>query len=65
MANAERQMPEHAAAAYRDAVDNIFFLKRQQWLATNYVLLLYAAIFVISAERRSPATPRSFRRVGR
>jgi hypothetical protein len=49
MANAERQMPEHAAAAYRDAVDNIFFLKRQQWLATNYVLLLYAAIFVISA----------------
>jgi hypothetical protein len=31
MANAERQMPEHAAAAYRDAVDNIFFLKRQQW----------------------------------
>src|SRR5258705_10286572 len=49
MANAERQMPEHAAAAYRDAVDNIFFLKRQQWLATNYVLLLYAAIFAISA----------------
>src|SRR5215813_7850791 len=25
------------------------FLKSQQWLATNYVLLLYAAIFVISA----------------
>src|SRR5262249_5818583 len=25
------------------------FLKTQQWLATNYVLLLYAAIFVISA----------------
>jgi len=49
MANAERQMPEHVAAAYRDAVDNILFLKRQQWLATNYVLLLYAAIFVISA----------------
>jgi hypothetical protein len=49
MANAERQMPEHVAAAYRDAVDNILFLKRQQWLATNYVLLLYAAVFVISA----------------
>jgi hypothetical protein len=26
-------------------VENILFLKRQQWLATNYVLLLYAAIF--------------------
>ena len=49
MANAERQMPEHVEAAYRDAVENILFLKRQQWLATNYVLLLYAAIFVISA----------------
>ena len=49
MPNAERQMPEHVEVAYRDAVDNIVFLKRQQWLATNYVLLLYAAIFVISA----------------
>jgi hypothetical protein len=48
MANAERQMPEHVEAAYRDAVDNIFLLKRQQWLATNYVLLLYVAIFLIS-----------------
>jgi len=49
MVNAGRLMPEHIVAAYRDAVDNIIFLKRQQWLATNYVLLLYAAIFIISA----------------
>src|SRR5215472_5345949 len=49
MVDAERQMPEHVRAAYRDAVENIFFLKRQQWLATTYVLLLYVAIFVISA----------------
>jgi hypothetical protein len=49
MANAAQQMPEHVEAAYKDAVDNILFLKRQQWLATNYVLLLYAAIFIISA----------------
>ena len=49
MAKAEGQMPEHIGAAYRDAVDNIIFLKRQQWLATNYALLVYAAIFVISA----------------
>ena len=50
MANAERQMPEHVEADYRDAVENILFLKRQQWLATTYVLLLYVAIFVISAQ---------------
>ena len=49
MVNAGRLMPEHIGAAYRDAVDNIIFLKRQQWLATNYVLLLYVAVFVISA----------------
>ena len=49
MIDAERQMPEHVKAAYRDAVDNILFLKWQQWLATSYVLLLYVAIFLVSA----------------
>jgi amino acid permease len=50
MTSPERQMPPHIGRAYRDAVDNIIFLKRQQWVATNYALLVYAAIFVISAE---------------
>src|SRR5512133_1080099 len=50
MTNPERQMPAHIGAAYRDAVDHIMFLKRQQWVATNYVLIVYAAIFVISAQ---------------
>ena len=49
MANAAQHMPEHVGTAYKDAVDNIIFLKRQQWLATNYALLVYAAIFVTSA----------------
>jgi hypothetical protein len=49
MADAVKQMPEHVGAAYKAAVDNILFLKRQQWLATNYALILYAAIFLISA----------------
>jgi hypothetical protein len=49
MADAVKQMPEHIGAAYKAAVDNILFLRRQQWLATNYALILYAAIFVISA----------------
>ena len=48
MANAERQMPRHVEAAYKDAVDNIIFLKRQQWVATNYALLLYAAVFAMA-----------------
>jgi hypothetical protein len=39
----EQQMPVHVEAAYKDAVDNIIFLKRQQWVATNYALLVYAA----------------------
>ncbi len=50
MENPERQMPVHVEAAYKDAVDNVIFLKRQQWVATNYALLVYAAIFVISAQ---------------
>jgi hypothetical protein len=49
MANGARQMPEHVQVAYKDAVDNIIFLKRQQWVATNYALLLYAILSVVSA----------------
>jgi hypothetical protein len=41
-------MPAHVEAAYEDAAENIIFLKRQQWVATNYAVLVYAAIFVIS-----------------
>ena len=50
MENPERPMPVHVEAVYKDAVDNIIFLKRQQWAATNYALLVYAAIIVISAQ---------------
>jgi hypothetical protein len=50
METPERQMPVHVEAAYKDTVDNIIFLKRQQWVATNYALLVYAAIFVISGQ---------------
>ena len=49
MADTARQMPEHVGAAYKDAADNIRFLKRQQLLATNYALVVYAVIFLISA----------------
>ena len=50
MANIERQMPVHVEATYKEAVDNVMFLKRQQWVATNYAILVYAAIFVISSQ---------------
>jgi hypothetical protein len=49
MANTTPQMPRHVEAAYKDAVDNIAFNKKQQWAATNYAILVYAAIFVVSA----------------
>ena len=42
MANIERQMPVHVEATYKDAGDNVIFMKRQQWV--------YAAIFVISSQ---------------
>ena len=50
MENEGRQMPEHIKLAYEDAVKNVMFFKRQQWVATNYAVLVYAALFVISAE---------------
>lgn len=49
MANAVRQMPAHVEAAYKEVVENIFFAKRHQWMTTNYALLVYAAIFIVSA----------------
>src|SRR6516165_8446377 len=48
MTNGARQITAHVGAAYKDAAENIIFLKRQQWAATNYAVLVYAAIFVIS-----------------
>jgi hypothetical protein len=49
MTNTTHEMPRHVEIAYKDAVDNIIFYKRQQWMATNYTILVYAAIFVLSA----------------
>ncbi len=48
MTNGAQQMTPHIETAYKDAAENIIFLKRQQWVATNYAVLVYAAIFAIS-----------------
>src|SRR5262245_21838525 len=50
MADSDRQMPCHVEVAYQDVVNNVNFLRRQQRIATNYALLVYAAVFVVSAE---------------
>jgi len=49
MAITTPEMPRQIGTAYRDAVDNIIFNKKQQWVTTNYAILVYAAIFAVSA----------------
>jgi hypothetical protein len=49
MANATSDMPRHIGLAYKDAVENIIFNKKQQWVTTNYALIIYVAIFTVSA----------------
>lgn len=41
-------MPPQVNVAYQDAVDNLVFLKSQQWSITSYVMLGEAAIFLIA-----------------
>jgi hypothetical protein len=43
------EMPRHVETAYKDAVDNIIFNKKQELVTTNYAILVYVAIFAVSA----------------
>ena len=47
-------MSEGVKIYYKAVVDNIMFLKRQQWTITNYALLLYAALGTLSAKAGQP-----------
>lgn len=54
-------MPKEAASAqhvqaYKDAVDNIIFFKRQQWQISNYAFFTQAALYILS--RQVPAIPK-------
>lgn len=40
-------MSEGVKNLYKDSLDNILFLKRQQWTITNYALLTFAAVVAI------------------
>jgi hypothetical protein len=46
-------LPKHLELIFADAVDNIRFLKRQQWVITNYAVAILAAIYVV-ADRAGP-----------
>jgi hypothetical protein len=41
-------MSEGVKILYKGAIDNIIFLKRQQWVITNYALVVYAAVITIA-----------------
>jgi hypothetical protein len=45
----QQPMPNHIGCAYQDAADGMRFLQLQQWAATAFALVIYTAIFVISA----------------
>jgi FtsH-binding integral membrane protein len=43
-------MPKRIQMAYQDALDNIAFLKRQQWIITNYSFVSFASLFFLCKE---------------
>jgi hypothetical protein len=43
-------MSEAVKIHYKAVIDNILFLKRQQWTITNYALLLYAAVGTMASK---------------
>lgn len=41
-------MSEGVKILYKGAIDNIIFLKRQQWIITNYSLIVYAIMVALA-----------------
>ena len=39
---------EYVRLAYQSALEDIRFFKKQQWIVTNYTLLIYGAILAVS-----------------
>jgi len=42
-----KEMPKPVQLVYKDAVDNLVFIKRQEWLVTSYALSAYAALVTV------------------
>lgn len=49
-ANGEECLSPQMEKLYEDAISNIQFLKRQQWMATNYTLVIFAALYGLKKE---------------
>jgi len=43
-----RQLSEAGLFAFKEKYENLKFLKKQQWTITNYVALIYGAIFGVN-----------------
>jgi hypothetical protein len=50
------EMPRRIEMIHKDAVDNLRFIKQQEWTVTNYALAAYAALFAV-AHIAKDATP--------
>ncbi|MDO8398413.1 MAG: hypothetical protein Q7T45_11405 [Bradyrhizobium sp.] len=46
-------MSEGVKILYKGAIDNIIFLKRQQWIITNYSLVVYAIMAALAKNATS------------
>jgi hypothetical protein len=46
-------MSEGVKILYKGAIDNVIFLKRQQWIITNYSLVVYAIMVALARNATS------------
>jgi len=44
----DKNADEYIRLAYQSALEDIRFFKRQQWIVTNYTVLIYGAIIAVS-----------------
>lgn len=44
------RMSDAVKIQYKGAIDNLLFLKRQQWVITNYSLIVYAAVIALAKD---------------
>ncbi len=51
-----KEMPKRIELVYKDALDNVAFIKKQQWIVVGYGFAVHAAIFTIS--KQLTLTPR-------
>lgn len=50
------EMPKHIELAYKDALDNIQFLKKQQWVIVGYAVSIHVGVFAVCRELKPSPT---------